>query len=296
MSPKSDNHARADQSREVLDECLARFNPDAAIEVDPLGIVYEMPPSWHELSAHIAAGLAYGRASLIRRSVRRVLQALHELNPDPDALLDSWQPGLLQSIEPSFVYRMTRVEDLDAFISGLAQLRRAHGGLEAAFVSMVQPSDPDLHAPLGRYFGAIRELSGEAERRGVRYLTPDGSTGSASKRGHLMLRWLVRGDAPDLGIWRQLSSADLVMPLDTHIAWLSRAIGLTSRKTADYKMAREITDHFARWAPQDPLCYDMALCHVGLTGDCNHSADPDNCPRCPLQKSCSVGRLVQPDT
>lgn len=290
MSSTRAARRKADASRDVLEHCLAAFDPEAARNADPLGVVLDAPSAWRVLAAHLTAALAYGRAELIRGAARQVLVALQDRDPDPERLLAQWRPGDFLEVQPTFVYRMTRAEDIDAVLTGLAALHRDHGDLESAFASHILSGEADLHGALGRYMLHIRQASGRSERRGVRYLTPDGSTGSATKRGHLMLRWLVRRDYPDLGAWRHLSPAQLVLPLDTHVAWLSGALGLTRRRTPDFRMAREITDHFSRWAPDDPVRYDMALCHVGLSGTCSHRLDLEHCPTCPLAPRCRVGR------
>ena len=75
---------------------------------------------------------------------------------------------------------------------------------------------------------------------------------------------MVRRDGiVDLGIWRRLSPADLVIPLDTHVYHTALSMGITSRRTADIKTAREITDYFRRIFPSDPALGDFALFGYG---------------------------------
>lgn len=106
--------------------------------------------------------------------------------------------------------------------------------------------------------------------QGVRvknYLLPDPAQGSACKRLHLYLRWMVRNDAVDPGCWRHVAPNVLVVPLDTHMHRIARALGLTRRKQADARAAAEITAAFRTIAPTDPVRYDFALTRLGIRRD-----------------------------
>jgi len=97
------------------------------------------------------------------------------------------------------------------------------------------------------------------------YLLPDPRLGSACKRLNLYLRWMVRRDAVDPGGWN-VPPAKLVVPLDTHMHALGRALGLTDRRSADLRTALEITAAFRAIAPDDPVRYDFALTRLGMRG------------------------------
>jgi uncharacterized protein (TIGR02757 family) len=88
--------------------------------------------------------------------------------------------------------------------------------------------------------------------------------GSACKRMNLFLRWMVRKDELDLGLWKDIPSSKLVIPVDTHIARISCKLKLTTRKNVSWKMAEEITEKLKRFDPADPVKYDFALCHIGM--------------------------------
>ncbi|MEO1335428.1 MAG: DUF2400 family protein, partial [Myxococcota bacterium] len=97
----------------------------------------------------------------------------------------------------------------------------------------------------------------------------------------------------DLGTWRTLGAdlepARLVMPLDTHIARIGRYLRLTARASNDLRTALEITDQLRVLAPSDPLVYDMALCHLGISGACPQRRDPEQCAGCGLRRVCKLG-------
>lgn len=267
--------------RGALERAAAEFDAPERLANDPLGVVREFPPQEREVVAFVAAPLAYGAVSLIRRAIRQVLEPM---GASPSQALDDYRRGDFVRWRPDFVYRMTRAEDVDAYLAGLAALRRG-GGLQQAFLAG-DAGAGDLRGPLEVFVSELRKAMAPCGRGG-RYLTPDPATGSSTKRWYLLLRWLVRADdGVDLGLWDAVSPSRLVLPLDTHVARLVRDLGLTDRQTADYRMARQATDALLRLDPADPLRFDMPLCHLGVAEACRHRWDAKVCPACPLRRVC----------
>lgn len=90
------------------------------------------------------------------------------------------------------------------------------------------------------------------------------NTSSPLKRWNLFLRWMVRKDNIDLGLWSEnVERADLILPLDTHTFRLSKKLGLLERKSYDLRSALEITANLARFCVDDPVKYDFALYRLG---------------------------------
>ena len=82
----------------------------------------------------------------------------------------------------------------------------------------------------------------------------------------MMRRWMVRNDGKvDLGLWKDSSPKDLVIPLDVHVYDQATALGLTSRRCKDIVTAMEITDAFREIFPDDPCKGDFALFGYGVT-------------------------------
>ena len=133
--------------------------------------------------------------------------------------------------------------------------------------------------------------------RGYRHLFPLPSTGGPCKRLHLFLRWMVRREAPDFGLWTTVSPSRLLVPVDTHIENMSRAIGLTRRRSRTWRMAEEITRRLALLDPADPVKYDFALCHKRMSGDCLDRRDVAVCTPCGLRVVCRhwQGRRTAPE-
>ena len=95
---------------------------------------------------------------------------------------------------------------------------------------------------------------------------------------NMFLRWMIRDRDIDFGIWKGIPKNKLVIPLDVHIARISRCLGFTLRSTQDWKMAVEITEFLKTMDPEDPVKYDFALCHQGIAGVCSAM----HCDECAL--------------
>ena len=84
------------------------------------------------------------------------------------------------------------------------------------------------------------------------------------KRMNLFLRWMVRKPPVDLGIWKFMQPKDLLIPLDVHVARVSRNMGLLNRKSNDFKAVLELTEKLREFCPEDPVKYDFAMFAFGV--------------------------------
>jgi len=250
--------------KHTLDAFLAQVDFAAARATDPVSHVWRFDdPADQEVVALIAASLAYGKVSLLRAAIARVLT---HLGPHPaHALADLPHTRHLDALD-TFVYRMTRGEDVAALFTALGGCLREHGSLRALFDTGYQDVHEDFQPALGALVHGLRALAPQ-QSRGLNYLLADPRRGGACKRLNLFLRWMVRGpDAIDLGLWSDLPASKLVMPLDTHVLRICGAMGIGTRKTADWRLAREIAHALRALVPEDPLKYDFAICHMGISG------------------------------
>jgi len=108
---------------------------------------------------------------------------------------------------------------------------------------------------------------------------------------NLFLRWMVReDDGIDLGLLPPVRADQLVVPLDTHVSRISRYLGLTTRRTVDWKMAFEVTEGLKQIDARDPVRYDFALSRLGILDSCPRKVDRDCCAACSLVEVCTLGR------
>ncbi|MDE2845311.1 MAG: TIGR02757 family protein [Gemmatimonadota bacterium] len=239
------------------------------ISPDPLEVVRRFEgPEDQEIAGLVAASLAYGRAETITAAAG---EALRRMGDAPRDFVTGFDPGRDSGRFDGFVYRWTRGRDLSTLVAVMGKALRRYGSLGALFAAGHRPSDTHTGPALAHFtdtlLGYTREVHpGERHgtKTGIRYLLPSPISGSACKRMNLYIRWMVRREAPDLGLWPRILPARLVMPIDTHVARISRRLGLTSRKQADWKMAEEVTQALRRFDPKDPVKYDFALCHWGM--------------------------------
>ena len=175
----------------------------------------------------------------------------------------------------------------------LQRMLRDSGSIEAFFLEGDDPAQPHVGAALNSFSTRalatdLREAYGRRvpKQRGVSYFFPRPSAGSACKRLNLFLRWMVRRDEIDLGVWTRLSPARLIVPLDTHVIRLGRCLRLTRYTSPGWKMASEITASLRNVDAVDPVRYDFALCHVGMMNGCGFGK-PQKDSQCPLKGLCS---------
>ena len=148
----------------------------------------------------------------------------------------------------------------------------------------------------GHLLGKSAATAGELPR-GLRYFVPSPTGGSGCKRGNLFLRWMVRsGDGVDLGVWTHLSPADLVMPIDRHVQRIAPLLGLVERTDGSWRTAAAITRSLATLCPEDPVRYDFALAHLGISDGCRASLVPPVCSPCPVRSLCQHGRNLPSET
>ena len=235
---------RRPPTRHELDALRREVETSARLLSDPLAFVpRDAPLHRQELIAFISAGLAMGNVVAIRRSVERVIEKLD----NPKEL--GWP-----------AHRWVRGPDIAALVSKVRKLQSRYGSLGDVFMHQYQ--EGDLAGSLTRFCDTIR--MGLPETRGVRSLTARPADGSACKRLNLFMRWMVRTDGVDLGLWPHVSKRDLRIPLDVHILKFVRRYRISERVTVDWKLAEDVTKWFARRCPEDPLRWDFAISHYGM--------------------------------
>lgn len=268
---------------------------DAA--TDPVHIVRRYPaPEDREIVGFCAAGLAFGRVASVLASIEALLTVM---GPSPTAFVRRFDVRRDGRRLMPLGHRWIRGRDLAALMVILQRMLREAGSLEQFFVDGDDPAVPDVGPALDAF--SVRALQTDlrpaygargagpfgpaGKRPGVCYFFPRPSAGSACKRLNLFLRWMVRKDAIDLGVWPRVSPARLIVPLDTHVIRLGRCLRLTRYATPGWKMAAEITAALRAIDPADPVRYDFSLCHVGMMNACGYGrAQQDS--QCPLRGHC----------
>jgi uncharacterized protein (TIGR02757 family) len=191
------------------------------------------------------------------------------VGPAPATYVRDFTPHRDAAAFAGIVHRWTREKDIVALLWVLRQMVTATGSIEAFFLRG-DDGAPDVERALDSFSARAMALDltkayGRVPKRpGVCYFFPRPSAGSACKRLNLFLRWMVRRDALDLGVWTRVEPARLIVPLDTHVIRMGRYLKLTSYKSPGWRMARDITSSLRTLDPIDPVKYDFALCHLSM--------------------------------
>jgi uncharacterized protein (TIGR02757 family) len=270
--PVSDDILRA-----RLDALVATFDI-STIEPDPLQVVHRFSnPRDQEIAGLIAAAFAYGRASIVVANAGTVLA---RMKPSPYEYLVKFDRIEAMSRFAGFAHRFQKTRELVDLLDRMANVIRIYGSLSEAFRACYDRHDVDIGPALEKFVALF------ADTKALEYLMPSPARGSACKRMNLFLRWMVRRTSPDLGIWTFVDPAKLLMPVDTHIHRIATFLGLNTRKSADWKAARQITDALARFDAADPVRYDFALCRLGILDLCSRKRRKENCDVCLLRDAC----------
>jgi len=232
-----------------------------------------------ELSAFIASVFAYGRADLIVKNVHYILA---ELGPKPlDTLLAGGYSGRFNR----FRYRFHKRADLLWLLDRLSGIYTEYGSLENAFAKNGTDQTERLKG-----FSTLFS-NGKQLKSARAFLVPSPANGSACKRMNLFLRWMVRKDDVDLGLWKKIKPCELIIPLDVHLNRIAARLGLVRAGTANFIRAMELTDNLRLLNPDDPVRYDFAICTLGKLGHCAKNAVREKCVRCVLKNYCADSAL-----
>ncbi|MFZ2958647.1 MAG: DUF2400 domain-containing protein [Candidatus Ozemobacteraceae bacterium] len=243
------------------------------------------PQTEIEAIAFFSAALAYGSVSQFMRVISQVLTACDHrfLDLVQDRVKIAQWPG----------YRLSTGREIAALAHGIGRVINDRGSLWASFSRGWNPEE-NIHSGLfslrDDLIHATEEAFGEPLTPGARHLLPNPALGGCVKRLCIFVRWLARpDDGIDLGLWREIPGAALVVPLDRHISGIARNLGMLNRGTDDWKAAVEVTDALRRFDQRDPLRYDFALCHLGISKSCTHGRNPELCRACGLSGLCRAG-------
>ena len=256
---------------------------------DPVQLVrpYSRPED-REIAGFCAAALAFGRVASVLASISTLFRIM---GGRPAQFVRAFDPSEEHPELRAMVHRWTRGVDIAALLWILRQMLERSGSVEAFFAEGLADSDVDVSGALDSFSTRalaidVRPVYGRVPKRaGVCYFFPRPSAGSACKRLNLFLRWMVRSDEVDLGVWRSVRPGQLIVPLDTHIIRLARCLRLTRYTSPGWKMAADVTARLRTLDPRDPVRFDFSICHVGMMNACGFGRRQGD-SQCPLKGHC----------
>jgi uncharacterized protein (TIGR02757 family) len=254
-------------TKETLEDLYKKYNRYGFIHPDPLEFVYKYrDPLDQEIVGLIASSLAYGRVEQILKSVAKVLD---QMGSSPRSFLDGITKKELDDRFSSFKHRFTTGREISSFLWAIKKIINTHGSLEICFLKRLKNDDETVLSALTCFVEEICKVSEESYSS----LISCPAKGSALKRFNLFLRWMVRKDDVDPGIWTDVPASKLIIPLDTHMHKLSLGLGFTHRSQADMRTALDITAAFRKITPKDPVKYDFVLTRFGILRDTHLDQD-----------------------
>ena len=247
--------------KDFLNRKAAEYNRPAFIESDPICIPHLFTRHQDiEIAALFAAIFAWGnRTTIIAKS--RTLMQLMDMAP-LDFVLHHKPQDLKRLF--SFKHRTFNTTDLLYFINFLNHHFRYHASLSTAFSKWLDPRDPDITNALNGFYTYFFSLDDAPLRTRKHIATP--AKNATCKRLNMFLRWMVRRDnaGVDFGIWKSIEPAQLICPIDLHVARVARKFNLLERKQTDWQAALELTARLKAMDPKDPVKYDFALFGLGV--------------------------------
>lgn len=278
--------------RIALDRLYDGFNAQHSVS-DPVWFAHRFERGDdREIVAFIASALAFGRVQSVINSIEGILAVM---GPSPAAYVRDFAPARDRKAFDHLVHRWTNGSDFAALTWILHNMLERSGSIEGFFLEGLPPEAVDVGEGLQSF--STRALAIDQKpiygrsrpKPGVAYFFSNPSSGGACKRLNLFLRWMVRRDQVDLGVWSDVRPAQLIVPLDTHIIRIGQCLGLTGYRSPGWRMAVEITASLRRLNPDDPAKFDFSMCHIGMMNACGFEKRFGDA-RCPLRGACHPRR------
>ena len=276
--------------QDFLEKKVLEYNHPSFIEKDPVSIPHRYKIKQDiEIAGLFASIFAWGNRTTI---IRKSLELMQIMDDTPfDFIKNHGTADLKRFLQ--FKHRTFNSTDLLYFIRFLNSHYRQYNSLESAFLpgnmtdiklnrfntvitnpekskqetlsnSEIYVDNEFARQALSIFYRRFFSLKNAPERTQKHIATPDKN--STCKRLNMYLRWMVRQDnnGVDFGIWKKISAADLICPVDLHVARVARGFGLITRKQTDWQTAMELTNALRKMDKTDPVKYDFALFGLGV--------------------------------
>jgi len=250
-----------DQLKTYLDRKVEKYNQIDFIDSDPIQIPHKFTKKEDiEISGFLTATIAWGNRKMIINNCNKMMELL---DGSPYEFISSYKESDLKSLK-NFVHRTFNGNDFIQFVKSLRHIYKNHGGLESIFSK--HQGENDLKEAIYQ----LKTIFFEQEHllRSTKHIS-NPMKGSASKRINMYLRWMVRNDnmGVDFGLWKDISTSKLSIPLDVHSGRIARELNMLHRKQNDWKSVAELDEQLRILDSSDPVKYDFALFGIGVYND-----------------------------
>ncbi len=240
--------------KQQLDELVLKYETKDFIKDDPIQFPHRFKEVKDiELAGFIASMFAFGNRKVF---IRKLDELFNLFQNEPKNFIENFERKSLKG----FNYRFAKEEDVEEIFLVLKKLYSSNSSLEELFKYGYETKDfYQMLKVVTDYFYSNMENT-----FGAKYLIPDANKNGAMKRVNMFLRWLVRDGVVDLGIWKFIDKSELLIPLDTHVARISREMNLLKRNSNDFKAVKELTNELKIFDKNDPVKYDFAMFGYGI--------------------------------
>lgn len=248
-----------EELKNFLDKNVRKFNTPAFIENDPVLIPHRFQKKQDiEIAGLFAALLAWGQRVTI---INKCTELLERMDNSPYDFVRNHSEADLKKLA-GFAHRTFNEIDVLYFVEALQKLYTDRNSLE--FYFQVSRHDRTIEKAIASFHESFFSLPDHPHRTKKHLPTPVRK--SSCKRINMYLRWMVRRDncGVDFGIWKKISPAQLICPLDVHVDRIARKFKLIKRKQTDWETALELTSNLRLFDPLDPVKYDFALFGIGV--------------------------------
>ena len=246
-------------TKQLLDLYYVKYNNQLSSKDPVWKLIRVKTKTDKEVLAFIISCYSYGNITQINNFINKVLE-FTSLNVSE--FIFNYKRNS-QETKLDFRYRFNTSQDFFDLIHTITEILKKYGSLKNLFLKYYDKNDENILNALNGFTLEIRQIAKGS--KSFEYLVPLVSKKSTCKRLMLFLRWMVRKDKIDLGLWgKSVDTSKLIMPVDIHVYRAARKYKLTERKSYDMKFAIELTNKLKQYDPKDPVKYDFALCHLGV--------------------------------
>ncbi len=244
-----------------LNRKVEEYNTATFIATDPISIPHRFTQKQDiEIAGFFAAVFAWGNRTTI---INKCGELIQRMDHAPYDFVINHKPSDLKKLL-HFKHRTFNDTDLLYFIQFFNHHYRQNSSLENAFTKWLSKKDQSIEKALNGFYHYFFSLAEIPQRTKKHIAAP--VKNSSCKRLNMFLRWMVRKDSKDVdfGIWKKISPAQLICPIDVHVARVARRFNLLERKQTDWLAALELTQNLKKFDPIDPSKYDFALFGLGV--------------------------------
>lgn len=245
---------------DFLEEKYRLYNQLNFIETDPISIPHLYSKKQDiEIAGFLTATISWGQRTTILKNAEFLL---NQMDNSPHNFILNFNKKDFQRFS-NFVHRTFNSTDLHFFFIALQNIYKKYNSLEDLFLERYNPTEINLANSI--IYWRNEFFSDQHLLRTEKHFS-DIQSGSAAKRINMFLRWMVRKDeyGVDFGLWKNISPAKLICPLDVHSGRVARKLKLLRRNQDDWRAALELTEKLKTFDPSDPVKYDFALFGLGV--------------------------------